>query len=310
MTVPVLQTRRCVLRAWREEDLESLARLNADPRVMEHFPAPLSRTESDALAVRIRAHFEAHGFGLWAIEVPGVAPFIGFVGLMNVTFEAHFTPCVEMAWRLDVPFWNKGYAREAARAAMTFAFETLRLPELVAFTTPANMPSIAVMEAIGMKRDLAGDFDHPRLVRGTFPSRCVLYRSARRADLIDSSPLARSRAFAASLDADEFERVRTLLTPDCRYEVRGSVLVGADAILASYADSTRRAHAKFDAVRYESAVEACGTIAFCDVLTVAGRDHRFRSLQHLTFDGEGRIMKIVHEDLPGEQAALEAFMTR
>jgi RimJ/RimL family protein N-acetyltransferase len=164
-----------VLRAWRAEDLEPFAALNADPRVMEHFAAPLTREQSDAFVrERIVPHFAEHGFGLWAVEVPGRAPFIGFAGLLVPAFEAHFTPCVEIGWRLAFEYWGHGYATEAARAVVGFAFEEAGLDEIVSFTVPANHRSIRVMERLGMTR--AGEFDHPRLPDGHPLQRHVLYR--------------------------------------------------------------------------------------------------------------------------------------
>ncbi len=150
--------------------------MNADPRVMEHFPALLSRAESDAAVERMEAHFERHGFGLWAVEVPGVVEFAGFVGLCVPRFEAHFTPCVETGWRLAADYWGRGYATEGARAALGLAFDTLRLEEVVSFTVPANQRSRRVMEKLGMKHDGAGDFDHPLLPEGHPLRPHVLYR--------------------------------------------------------------------------------------------------------------------------------------
>lgn len=138
---------------------------------------PLTRSESDALAARFRDGVLERGWGFFALEVPGVAPFAGFVGIQPVSFEAHFTPCVEIGWRLDVPFWKKGYAREAARAALTFAFESLHLDEVVALAPATNVRSTAVMEALGMTRDPKDDFDHPRLHDVPRLRRCVLYRA-------------------------------------------------------------------------------------------------------------------------------------
>lgn len=172
------RTERLLLRTWRPSDREPFARMNADPEVMRHFPAPLQRAESDALADRIEAHFAAHGFGLWAVEVVGGAPFVGFVGLQVVPFEAPFTPAVEIGWRLAASAWGRGYATEAAREAVRIAFEELRLPALVSFTTPQNVRSRRVMERIGMVPDPAGDFDHPRLPEGHPLRRHVLYRLA------------------------------------------------------------------------------------------------------------------------------------
>ena len=174
---PALRTARLVLRDWRDDDLAPFAALNADPAVMAHFPAPLSRHESDAMAARIRAAIAERGFGFWAVEAPGVAPFVGFVGLSVPGFDAPFTPCVEIGWRLARAHWGRGYATEAARAALADAFGRLGLAEVVAFTVPANAPSRAVMTRLGMTRDPADDFDHPLLPAGHPLRRHVLYRA-------------------------------------------------------------------------------------------------------------------------------------
>lgn len=176
MSAPVLRTERLLLREWRPEDREPFAALNADPRVMEFMPALLPRAQSDALARRSEAHFATHGFGPWAVEVPGVAPFIGFVGLVVPAFEAHFTPAIEVGWRLAAGHWGKGYATEAALASARHAFETAGADELVSFTTPQNARSRAVMQRIGMTHDPSDDFDHPRLAAGHPFRRHVLYR--------------------------------------------------------------------------------------------------------------------------------------
>jgi len=175
-TVHELRTDRLLLRRWRPEDREPFAALNADPQVMEHFPATLTRLESDDLADRIEARFAERGWGFWAVEVPGVTSFAGFVGLSVPRFETHFTPCTEVGWRLAVDFWGCGYATEAARASLQFGFKTLGLDEIVAFTVPGNARSRAVMDRIGMVQDTAGDFDHPMIPRGNPKCRHVLYR--------------------------------------------------------------------------------------------------------------------------------------
>ncbi|HLK91255.1 MAG TPA: GNAT family N-acetyltransferase [Polyangia bacterium] len=172
----VLRTERLVLRPWRDDDLPPFAALNADPRVREHFPACLSRVESDASAAKIRSAFEAQGYGLWAVEVVGVAPFIGFIGLAEPGFSAPFTPCVEIGWRLAHAHWGRGYATEGARAALAFGFGPAGLAEIVSMTTPANTRSRHVMEKLGMHRDPAEDFDHPNLAPGSPARRHVLYR--------------------------------------------------------------------------------------------------------------------------------------
>jgi RimJ/RimL family protein N-acetyltransferase len=173
-----LRTHRLYLRRWRATDRPLFAALNGDPRVMEHFPAPLSCDESDGLAARIEGHFEQHGFGLWAAEIADIAPFAGFIGLSVPTFEAHFIPCVEIGWRLAAEYWGSGYATEGARAVLAFGFEQLRLPEIVSFTVPGNLRSRRVMERIGMTRNPADDFDHPALPEGHPLRRHVLYRMA------------------------------------------------------------------------------------------------------------------------------------
>jgi ribosomal-protein-alanine N-acetyltransferase len=167
---------RICLRRWRDEDREAFAAMNSDRRVMEFFPSRLSRVESDALADRIQEHFRAQGFGLWAIEIPDVAPFIGFAGLAVPRFSARFTPCVEVGWRLAFEHWGRGYATEAARVALAYGFGSLALSEVVSFTSTGNHRSRAVMERLGMRRDPADDFDHPALPESHPLRRHVLYR--------------------------------------------------------------------------------------------------------------------------------------
>lgn len=173
---PDLRTERLLLRQWRHDDLAPFADLNADRRVMEHFPAPFSRAESDDMVDRLRAHFSAWGFGLWAVEVVGGPSFIGFAGLCRPRFEAPFTPCVEVGWRLGAAHWGRGYATEAARAAVAFGFAHAGLEEIVSFTVPGNHRSRRVMEKLGMRHDPADDFDHPSLPAGHPLRRHVLYR--------------------------------------------------------------------------------------------------------------------------------------
>jgi RimJ/RimL family protein N-acetyltransferase len=179
MTVDTIATPRLRLRSWRDEDLAPFAALNADPRVMEHFPRTLDRAESDAAASRIRGLFAVQGFGFWAVEVTGVADFIGFVGLSMPTFEAHFTPCAEIGWRLAAEHWGRGYATEAASVVLARAFGPLGLGEVVAFTVPANRQSRKVMERLGMSRSPADDFEHPTLPEGHRLRPHVLYRLSR-----------------------------------------------------------------------------------------------------------------------------------
>ena len=174
-----LRTERLLLRAWRDADREPFAALNADPVVMEHFPAPLSRAESDGMVDRIEATFREHGLRLWAVEVVDGEPFIGFVGLSAPGFQARFTPCVEVGWRLARAAWGQGYATEAARAAIADGFSRLDLDEIVSFTSRTNVRSQAVMRRLGMTHDAADDFDHPRLAVGSPLRAHVLYRLRR-----------------------------------------------------------------------------------------------------------------------------------
>ncbi len=161
--MPDLTTRRLLLRQWRDADLVPFAALNADPEVMRYFPAPLTREQSDALADRARSAIEERGWGLWAVEHTASGVFIGFVGLAEPRFDAHFTPAVEVGWRLGPAHWGYGYATEAAQAALSFGFRELDLAEIVSFTAAANEGSQAVMRRLGMSHDPVDDFDHPSI---------------------------------------------------------------------------------------------------------------------------------------------------
>jgi RimJ/RimL family protein N-acetyltransferase len=171
-----LRTERLVLRRWQKADLSPFAAMNADPAVMEYFPAPLDRASSDALVSRIEAGFHARGFGLWAVEVADSGQFVGFTGLAVPGFAAHFTPAGEIGWRLARPAWGHGYATEAATAGLSAAFGALGLAEVVSFTSSLNVRSQAVMRRLGMTHDPLDDFDHPNLPPGDRLARHVLYR--------------------------------------------------------------------------------------------------------------------------------------
>ncbi|WP_083253757.1 GNAT family N-acetyltransferase [Pandoraea sp. ISTKB] len=173
---PTIVTPRTILRQWHTDDLPRFAALNADRDVMRHFPTTLDRMQSDAVALRLAQHLQTHGYGPWALEIPGVTPFAGFVGLMRVGFEAPFAPAVEIGWRLAKAFWSKGYATEAATAAAHYAFDTLGMDDLVSFTVPANVRSRAVMQRIGMHHCPDEDFLHPLIPPGHRLRRHVLYR--------------------------------------------------------------------------------------------------------------------------------------
>lgn len=175
MSPITLHTSRLILRPWRDADDEAFAAMFDDQPVMEFLPAATG-AEIDAFIQRIKTHFAEHGFGWWAVEVPQVAPFIGYVGLSVPRFEAPFMPAVEVGWRLASAHWGNSYATEGARAALEAGFTRFGLGEIVSFTVPANTRSIRVMERIGMTRDPTEDFDHPRLPEGHPLRRHVLYR--------------------------------------------------------------------------------------------------------------------------------------
>lgn len=174
--MPELRTERLVLRGWRDSDRAPFAAMNADPVVMEHFPSTLTRTQSDDMVDRLLQRWDRGRPSLWAVEVPGEAEFIGFVGLLEPSFDEHFTPCVEVGWRLDARYWGRGYAPEGARAALAYGFDDLGLDEIVSFTIEANANSRRVMEKLGLRHDTADDFDHPNVAVGDPCRRHVLYR--------------------------------------------------------------------------------------------------------------------------------------
>jgi RimJ/RimL family protein N-acetyltransferase len=174
-----LRTPRLLLREWREEDLEPLIALSADPVAMQYLP-PLDAKASAQWVELARRHWQTEGFGQWVVEAPGVAPFIGVVGLNRVRWMLPFTPAVEAAWRLARSYWGRGYAQEAARAAIEDGFGRLGLAEIVAYTVADNRASWQVMERLGMRRDPAEDFDHPGRPEGHPHRRHILYRLRRR----------------------------------------------------------------------------------------------------------------------------------
>ncbi|MFB2554349.1 GNAT family N-acetyltransferase [Herbiconiux liangxiaofengii] len=168
MSAPAeVETSRLLLRRWRVSDRAPFAALNADPVVMEYFPAPLSRAESDALADRIDSGFDRRGFAPWAVEVRATGRFIGFTGLLPMPEGVPGAGGVEVGWRLAREAWGRGYATEAAQASVAVAFDPLGLGlgELNSITAVGNLRSRAVMERLGMH--LADSFEHPRLAEGS-----------------------------------------------------------------------------------------------------------------------------------------------
>lgn len=178
MKTIALETKRIKLRQWRESDFLPFSELNADPYVMEYFPSTLTKAESDAIAERCQALIAERGWGLWVAELKESSAFMGFVGLHVPKAELPFSPCVEIGWRLSKPHWGYGYASEAARRALSFAFETLNLSEVVSFTATVNMRSRSVMERIGMV-NTRDNFLHPDVPEGSYLSEHVLYKITR-----------------------------------------------------------------------------------------------------------------------------------
>ncbi|WP_432667425.1 GNAT family N-acetyltransferase [Wukongibacter baidiensis] len=170
----IMRTSRLGLRRWKESDLEPFAEMNMNPEVMKYFPSTLTVEESNSLVERINEHFDKHGFGLWAVELLESKEFIGFIGLKIPGFEAEFTPCVEIGWRLSNEFWGNGYATEGAKACLDYAFTDLGISEIVSFTAVLNKPSMRVMEKLGMNYE--GEFLHPKLDENHPLCKHVLYK--------------------------------------------------------------------------------------------------------------------------------------
>jgi len=174
VTPVALHGQRVLLRQWEDRDCLSFAELNADPVAMRFFPSTLTREESDAVVDRLRAVIAKNGWGFWCLEIDGRCA--GFTGLNVPTFDAPFMPAIEIGWRMLPRYWGRGYATEAARLALEYCFDVLKADEILAFTAPANARSRAVMQRLGMRRDIEGDFDHPRVAVGHPLRRHVLYR--------------------------------------------------------------------------------------------------------------------------------------
>lgn len=171
-----IETERLILRKWRDEDAAAFAAINQDPQVIEFLRGPLSLKDCQNFISETNRRIDEWGFGLWAATLKEGGELIGFVGLNIPDFESHFTPCVEIGWRLAAKYWGKGYASEAARSVLATGFKIFGLKEIVAFTFYKNLRSIAVMERIGMKRDFVGDFSHPKLEPDHPLAQHVLYR--------------------------------------------------------------------------------------------------------------------------------------
>jgi RimJ/RimL family protein N-acetyltransferase len=171
-----LETDRLLMREWQEGDLKPFAEMGQDPDVMRYFPKQMSQEDAKQFIAKSNLFLQQKGFTLWATTVKESGQFAGFVGLAEPSYQTHFTPCVEIGWRLAKRFWGHGYATEAAKRVLKYAFEDLNLPEIVSFTSVLNAPSMKVMERIGMSRDTGGDFDHPKIPQDHPLCRHVLYR--------------------------------------------------------------------------------------------------------------------------------------
>lgn len=169
-------TKRLLLREWRDADLDPFVAINADPVVMQFFPETYTEERTHRFVERIRERWAELGYGLWAVERKDSGRFIGYIGLWPATFPAHFTPAVEVGWRLAADQWGHGYATEGARAALDYGFNTVGLDEIVSFTAAINVRSWRVMERLGMRRDVDGDFEHPNVPEGHPTRPHVLYR--------------------------------------------------------------------------------------------------------------------------------------
>lgn len=186
----MLTTDRLLMRRWTEADAAPFAAMNADAEVTRYLAAPLDRESSDTLIRRIETEFDRCGYGLWALEVRATGEFIGFTGLIEQTFPAHFTPAVEIGWRLRRSAWGHGYATEAAREALAYAFGPAALAEVVSITTRTNAPSRAVMRRLGMTCSPADDFEHPKVPPGHPLRPHVLHRLTRQQWLAQRPPAA------------------------------------------------------------------------------------------------------------------------
>lgn len=175
----IIETERLILRTWQKEDAEAYFQINQDPQVIEFLRGPMTKEQVDEFISAMIIHNDKHSYTLWAVELKETDELIGFIGLKYIDWEAHFTPAVEVGWRLGSQYWGKGYATEGASAALNYGFKRCGLKEIVSFTVPSNVRSIRVMEKIGLKRDVNGDFTHPKSPVDHPLSKHILYRIAK-----------------------------------------------------------------------------------------------------------------------------------
>ncbi len=172
----IIETERLILRTWKPEDAKAYFQINQDPKVTECLLGPMTMGQVNDFVAAKNNQMDKYGYTLWASELKETNELIGFIGLNYTDWESHFTPALEIGWRLGSQYWGKGYATEGAKAALDFGFNKIGLEEIVSFTVPANKRSINVMEKIGMKRDINGDFAHPKLPADHSLSKHILYR--------------------------------------------------------------------------------------------------------------------------------------
>lgn len=172
----IIETERLILRTWKKEDADPYFQINQDPKVIEFLRGPLTMEQVNDFIPAVNNHGDKHGYTLWAACLKETEELMGFIGLNYTNWESNFTPAVEVGWRLGSQYWGKGYATEGAKASLKYGFEKCGLKEIVSFTVPANVRSLRVMEKIGLKRDLNGDFAHPKLAADHKLSHHVLYR--------------------------------------------------------------------------------------------------------------------------------------
>lgn len=175
----IIETERLILRTWIKEDAEAYFQINQDPKVIELLRGPLTMEQVNDFIPAVNNHQDKHGYTLWAVELKETSELMGFIGLNYTDWESHFTPAVEVGWRLGSQFWGKGFATEGAKASLEYGFKQCGLKEIVSFTVPANTRSVRVMEKIGLKRDLNGEFAHPKVDDASPLKRHVLYRLTR-----------------------------------------------------------------------------------------------------------------------------------
>ncbi len=169
-----IETERLYLRQWQPDDEAAYITMNNDEKVMQFFPSTLTAEQSLQHIYRMKEHITKVGYGLFALEKKEDHSFIGFTGFSHPAFDASFTPCIEIGWRLAASSWNRGFATEAAKACLVYGFKTLAFEDVYSFTAVNNAKSEQVMKKIGMQK--AGEFDHPLLQKGHSLQKHVLYK--------------------------------------------------------------------------------------------------------------------------------------